>query len=262
MGKSKIAIDDNLMSFQIIKDVQCSVHINPGLEFVYTISGELCLKVDKNERVLKEGYATFIKPYQLHSFKTAESSNVMVLIFKTQIVEEFLSVYSNKTSENEVFLLPNDVMQYIFRRLSEPLNIISIKGIFYPIVSEFMSNNSFKESVDFNNQVFYKALCYIDENFSKQITLIETADFLKIHPVHLSRTFTKNAGISFTSFLNNIRIDRACTMFITTGFSISDVAFESGFGSIRNFNRVFYNIMGQTPKEYIADSKLWQQKIK
>ena len=57
-------------------------------------------------------------------------------------------------------------------------------------------------------------------------------------------------GIGFSDFINTLRVEHACEL-LEKGRSITDVAFASGFSSIRSFNRLFSRNMGMTPTEFI-----------
>ena len=66
------------------------------------------------------------------------------------------------------------------------------------------------------------------------------------------RIMSQRMKISFPEFINSIRINQAREMLMYTDKSITTIAFECGFMSPRNFNRVFRDIIGQSPSEYRA----------
>ena len=57
-------------------------------------------------------------------------------------------------------------------------------------------------------------------------------------------------GISFNSYKNRYRINNACYLLSNSNYSILQCALESGYQSVRSFNRNFKNILGITPAEY------------
>ena len=57
--------------------------------------------------------------------------------------------------------------------------------------------------------------------------------------------------MKFCEFLNICRFNKACELLSKRcDLTITQAALESGFGSIRSFNRVFKAIYGQTPHQY------------
>lgn len=93
---------------------------------------------------------------------------------------------------------------------------------------------------------------YILHNYDKPVTLEEVAGQAFMTPQAFCRFFKKHTRHTFIQFLNEVRINEARKQFSTGSFeSISSIAYNSGFNSITNFNRVFKTIMGQAPSEYI-----------
>ena len=57
-------------------------------------------------------------------------------------------------------------------------------------------------------------------------------------------------NMDFKKFVNLFRFESACKLLSERNRSIADVGICCGFGSIRNFNRVFKSICGYTPGQY------------
>ena len=91
--------------------------------------------------------------------------------------------------------------------------------------------------------------------FNKEITLESTAREMGVHYVHLSRIFKKKSGYSFTWYLNLMKFSYAERLLRTTDKTITEISYESGFGSLRNFNRIFSGITDMTPTEYKKKKK-------
>ena len=56
--------------------------------------------------------------------------------------------------------------------------------------------------------------------------------------------------MDFASFVNKYRIQFACELLKNSDEDVTQIAMKCGFSTIRNFNRVFKNETGQTPKDY------------
>ena len=61
-------------------------------------------------------------------------------------------------------------------------------------------------------------------------------------------------NIGFADFVNSLRIEHACNL-LEKGSNITEIAFSSGFSSIRTFNRVFLQTLGMTPRDYIRSKE-------
>jgi len=93
---------------------------------------------------------------------------------------------------------------------------------------------------------------FISQNFTKPITLEEVADQASLTPQAFCRYFKKHTGNTFVAFLNEMRVHEACKKLTHQKCeSISAVAYNCGFNSITNFNRVFKSVIGNSPKEFM-----------
>jgi AraC-like DNA-binding protein len=93
---------------------------------------------------------------------------------------------------------------------------------------------------------------YILHNYEKNLTLENIAQQAYMTPQAFCRYFKKHTRQTFVSFLNEVRINEARKIFAQGNFeSISSVAYNCGFNSITNFNRVFKTITLQAPSHYI-----------
>jgi AraC-like DNA-binding protein len=62
---------------------------------------------------------------------------------------------------------------------------------------------------------------------------------------------------TYIGFLNEVRIEKACQLLINKQTeSISEAAFEVGFNNIVHFNRVFKQITGMSPRQYLKAHQL------
>ncbi|UCS91859.1 AraC family transcriptional regulator [Echinicola marina] len=92
---------------------------------------------------------------------------------------------------------------------------------------------------------------FIMDNFSKDITLAEVANVANLSVNAFCRFFKQHTRKTFSQFLNEIRIGHACKQLIEEGYSVKEVAFDSGYYNISYFNRQFKSITGYTPSQYI-----------
>lgn len=95
-----------------------------------------------------------------------------------------------------------------------------------------------------------KACKYIEENLSKKITLSEVAELVNMSGSAFSHFFKKKTGISFITYVNNLRVARACELLIDTSLSASEICYDCGFNNKSNFIRIFTQRKNMTPIEY------------
>lgn len=91
---------------------------------------------------------------------------------------------------------------------------------------------------------FIRARALVDD-----INLAEVARHCCVSEGHLSRIFHHATGLTFREYLTQVRIERAKTLLIHSGKSVTEIAYESGFQSLSQFHRVFRKINGASPGE-------------
>ncbi|MBE5103441.1 AraC family transcriptional regulator [Priestia aryabhattai] len=96
------------------------------------------------------------------------------------------------------------------------------------------------------------AKLYIKDNLSNSIKLTDTATHLHLSSRHLSRLFKDELGVSYSEYVQNVRIQRAATLLKTTDLSIRDIAQETGFPDVHYFTRVFTATMHSSPGRFRA----------
>ncbi len=94
------------------------------------------------------------------------------------------------------------------------------------------------------------ALLYVEKNYTKEISLEETAKTLDINREYFCRLFKKTVGITFVDYANLVRISRAKELLISSQKSIAEISESLGFSSVSYFTRVFKNLTNSTPAIY------------
>lgn len=94
-------------------------------------------------------------------------------------------------------------------------------------------------------------LSYIDDHYADNISLDFAAKSMNFSNSYFSRIFKKLMGIHFVTYLNMVRVERAAYELRHTEHKITDIALNCGFNNIRTFNRVFKEITGCTPSEFL-----------
>lgn len=94
---------------------------------------------------------------------------------------------------------------------------------------------------------------YILEHMAEPIRLEDVAVHVNMSPSAFSRYFKKVMGKTFTQFVNELRVGQACRALLETDRPIAEIAFESGFNNLSNFNRRFLELRGVSPRRFRED---------
>jgi AraC-like DNA-binding protein len=124
--------------------------------------------------------------------------------------------------------------------------IASSSGIELLSSSGFVSSINERQNSRMN--LIYK---YVINNFKNQISVDSVARQLNMTTSSFCRFFKERTTKSFIKYLNEIRVGYACKLLLEENYSISEIAYESGFENISNFNKQFKNIKKITPSQFI-----------
>ncbi len=102
----------------------------------------------------------------------------------------------------------------------------------------------------YKNAHIRKAIEYMEENYSKNLTIKDVALALYISESYLSKLFAKFAGVGFNSYLNSIRIAKAIELLRSESFKVNEIAEAVGYNDYRYFDIVFKKQTGTTPLKF------------
>lgn len=95
-----------------------------------------------------------------------------------------------------------------------------------------------------------KALEYLRENYAKDISLNQTAEYIGVNSSYLSRVFKEDYGMEFIEYLNSLRVKQAKYLIERTDTKLKEIIIQVGFNNYTYFFKVFKMVAGITPVEY------------
>ena len=90
----------------------------------------------------------------------------------------------------------------------------------------------------------------ITKDLTQQLSAADLAAELEMTESAFSRFFRRATGNTFTDFVNQVRVNRACQLLMESDRFITHICYEVGFNNVANFNRRFLSVKGMTPSEF------------
>ena len=147
-------------------------------------------------------------------------------------------------------------LDYGFRYRKDYLsNVIAMRDYgslcqwFIEKISIVCENISSKHE-DRSETVISKAMDYIDENYTKNISLDDVSKAVNISSYYFSKLFKEEAGVNFIDYLTKKRIDYAKELLEDNKYSIKEVCVMCGYSDPNYFSRIFKKKENVTPSEY------------
>jgi AraC-like DNA-binding protein len=118
---------------------------------------------------------------------------------------------------------------------------------------ELLSSSGFLSSInERQNQKINQIYKYVINNFKNEISMETIASQVNMTPTSFCRFFKKRTAKSFIQYVNEIRVGYACKLLLEENHNVSEVAYESGFENISNFNKQFKKIKDITPSQFVS----------
>jgi AraC-like DNA-binding protein len=106
-----------------------------------------------------------------------------------------------------------------------------------------------------NHLRLQKVIDTIQENFHRHVGLEEMSGLVHMAPPSFSRWFRRTMHMTFTDYLNRVRIEECCRQLRFTDHPITVIAKDCGFESLSNFNRQFHRLRDCAPRTWRSRHK-------
>ena len=103
---------------------------------------------------------------------------------------------------------------------------------------------------DTASQPLNHVLAHISRNLGHDLRETDLAALSGYSPSAFCRAFQRHTGMTFVSYVNSLRVSRACELLIGSQRRIIDICFEVGFSNLSNFNRQFLAQKAMPPSAF------------
>lgn len=232
-------------------------HIHSHLELIYLKKGSALAALDYSSYSLEEGEMFLSFPNQIHFYQVETPVEGYMLIFAPTLFGELKEVLQTKIPACPILHkeeLPVDMterMEMICGRLSGDsiYDRAAARGCLLMLLGETLPQMNLQDNPGDQDTV-KNILRYCMENYTKPLSLEVLAKELSLNKYYISHIFSERMKMSYKEFINNLRVEHACGL-LEKGVSITDIAYASGFSSVRTFNRAFLKNREMTPRDYI-----------
>ena len=101
-----------------------------------------------------------------------------------------------------------------------------------------------------SESIFDDILDYIARNYGQPLKLETIAPLFGYNSSYLGKLFSQKMGVSFNSYLDQVRIKQAVVLLDSTDMKVYEIASRVGYKNVDYFPQKFRRIMEQSPAEY------------
>ena len=116
------------------------------------------------------------------------------------------------------------------------------------IMRQLKSPNT--EEIQCKNDIVNHITKYVNKHFTEPLSLKTFADKYNYSSAHISNLFKREIGITFSDYVQSIRIQESCRLLANTNKSVAEIVNIVGYTDVKFFNKVFKRITGMTPRQF------------
>lgn len=138
-------------------------------------------------------------------------------------------------------LLKSNIVDYLLK----PIN----PNEFHTCITQVLNQIMDKKPIT-NDKIIDKVLSIMHHEFDRDLTLEDLSNRVFLSPNYLGILFKKEMNIGINKYLNNFRLEKACTLLLNSNMKVVDISRYIGFDNPSYFNRLFKNTYGLTPSTF------------
>lgn len=271
--KSRIFADGTGVCVQIHNEnseKQIEEHLHEFVEIVYILSGSGIHGIDGVEYAVSRGSLLFINYRQVHYFR-GDMKYANILIEPSWISEKLMD------TENAFELLTLSAFND-FQALCDGRALVRFEGNerkSLEILLEQMNNEyrirkigcetMLKAQINILLTTIFRKMLpdadstdlaeYIRTHCDEKLTLQALAQKSFYNPSYFSRLFRELYGMTVTEYINQIRIERAKELLLTTNYTAQEISGQVGYAGKSAFYKKFSELTGVTPNQFRQTKK-------
>ncbi|MEE0946074.1 MAG: AraC family transcriptional regulator [Acutalibacteraceae bacterium] len=234
-------------------------HLHNEIEIVFCTKGSFIAVIDSKQTTVNEGQFAIAFPNQSHYYLTDDTVDLefYLMILSTKLLTEFGQIFSNFLPENTVATATNydDLTQWLcaaaqYSDKDDPYSQTKHSSFCRIICAELFSYLKFIPIKKMDTSVIGSLIDYCNNNYMNDIHLSDLEEQLHTNKYYISHIFKNKIKMGFNEYIHTLRIKRACDLLNKNELTVTEIASEVGYNSLRSFNRSFQQIKGMTPSQY------------
>lgn len=276
--KTKIELPEDY-PFQLVKlsgseNLDQRLHIHDNLELNYVLEGCGLNIIEDKKYDIAPGDIYIINNMEYHMAFYDSSLKMIIIHFDPSLIfqnnsfdYEYLRPFFNRdvsisnriTSDNPFYASLTSILMEIVREWEQ-----NEEGYKLIIKSQLMKllallyRNFRIERMQLNDiKAYYKGydrirnvIIYINENYHSDIRYDDLARVAYMNKTYFSTFFKRVMKMTVSGYIENVRMNAACKLLLSTNMSITEISYQCGFSNLSHFCRVFKKHKNTSPNEF------------
>ncbi len=252
----------NSVSSSLRTGLTCLPHLHSHIEAGFVVDGKTEVTIDGICYTVCAGEAFIIFPNRIHSYEDNGNIKCYLFICSPEDTAPFSDIFKGYLPECPVFKpLEPDVLLSVFSSAAKrgmelerdphtPFTAEHVRAYAPAVLSEMLPAVKLNPTSVADPDATQRILLYCDTHYRDDLSLDLLAKELGYSKYYISHVFAANVKTGFAKYIRSLRVNAAKRLIRHSDMSMTDIAIDSGFTSIRTFNRQFFAETGITPTDY------------
>lgn len=221
-------------------------HENPIISFI--LEGDSTERIDRHINERSAGDIRFYRAGELHQVKIKRfpSRNI-----NFELANHFLTRYEISEARISLAIEKNPSAKHIILRTyketvtNDVFTELSVQMLLLGMLEDIEESGNRKKPK-------WVASLYelLNDCWNEPLSLQRLSLVLKVHPVTISKYFTKYSSVTLGEYMRRLRINNSLSLIKNSRFSLTEIASHCGFSDQSHFTRNFKELTGFLPKDF------------
>lgn len=142
-------------------------------------------------------------------------------------------------------------------QLDEPASELILQGMLHKLILTMIRTRIMDSIPEIRlknaSLSIMEAIYYIESTYYKDPSLENVASKVSLTPFYFSKLFKESTGVTYSAYLNHVKVQQARVLLINTKLSMDEIAEQCGFSTRNYMCAIFKKITNLTPKEFKKD---------
>lgn len=227
---------------------------------IYVKKGAGRLSVQNKTYDFHSGDLVSVDCYEPHTYYAVKDSELLWIHFDGATSREYFQMLQD--TNGPVCSLKNAlaVEKEFFKVITilssqEHINDALCSCSIIRILTETLLSKEGQDKREHSSRIIEDTISYISAHINEELPLQLLADRAGLSPFYFTRLFKKETGYTPHNYIIHSKVNIAKFYLKSTGYSIKEICFNSGFSTESSFCSTFKKVCGMTPSEYKTERK-------
>ena len=237
-------------------------HWHKGIEIILVLSGSVDIVHGGEQSSLCEDDLLVINRKSIHSLSSAKGCSLVSLQIGTdellgiENADDYFVCDSSKSNDKGGFYSIKRLIAELVKANSNEnadnhyYNLSTLYAIYGELCKRFRPDEVARPKTEKYFKRLTSIVEYIEDHYKEGITLKDVARDQHLSVPYLSSFIEKYLGVSFLTYYNELRLERAVAGMLTSDRSIEEISLDNGFSDPRSFVKLFKKKYNELPSEY------------